>query len=58
MTIPLFHGPFGAKRNSSFFNLKFTHPLKIAALVVLKSAGLPNGPRNIRFLHRRCRCIR
>jgi len=32
-----------------------THPLKIAELVVLKSAGLPNGPKKMRFLHKRCR---
>ena len=40
------------------FNLKVTHSLKIPELVVLKSAGLPNRPKKMRLLHKRCRYIR
>jgi len=35
-----------------------THALKIAELLALKSAGLPNGAEKMQFLHRRCRYIR
>jgi len=35
-----------------------THTVKIAGLVVLKSAGLSNGLNKMRFLHKRYRYIR